>query len=143
MSRQDAPATKGDLDQLKQELSAKIEANTAKIEANAARIDAVDQRLTDVERRLTAKIEANSAALSRISIQVVENSEQIKQLIVTSEEFKGYFHDIIGALDGLAAKFAGLDQERVATNARLDRVEKDVEKNKAEIGKIKAKLGMS
>ena len=35
-----------------------------------------------------------------------------------------------------------LDHERVATNARIDRVEKDVDKNEIEIKKIKTKVAM-
>ena len=35
-----------------------------------------------------------------------------------------------------------LNQERTATNTRLDRVEADVEKNKRDIKKIKSKLAM-
>jgi predicted ATPase len=51
------PATKKDLDQVKQELTDKIDANGAKIDVNGRKID------------------ANSAKIDRIALQVIENRE--------------------------------------------------------------------
>jgi len=152
-AQRDEPATKRDLDQLKQELVGKIDANGAKIDANGAKIDEVERRLTakidangaridQVEERLSAKIDANSTTLSRVSHQVVENREQIDRLVTMSEKFNEYFDEIISTLNGLASGFAHLDSERTAINARLGRVEEDVDKNKSDITKIKAKLAM-
>jgi len=150
--------TKGDLKDVKEKLTAKIEANAMKIEANAVKIE-TNRMLIEKNRALieanavkieanAAKIEANgkgissnNAALARISGQVVENRDLIRRMI-TREEFKAYFDEIISAIDGLAAKFTRLDEERVVTNARFSRLEADVEKNKGEIAKIKSKLAM-
>ena len=165
MSQENEPATKHDLQEVKQELTTKIESNATKIEGNGrkidangrkiaanaakiddvekrltAKIDAVDQRLTDVEQRLTAKIEKNAVAISRVTAKVVENSEKITQLTAKVDKFDGYFNRIMITLDGLAADYSQVDQERAATNARLDRVEVDVDKNKRDIKKIKAHL---
>jgi len=142
----DGPATKKDLDRLKQELIANLDANSKKIDANGQKIDQVEQKLThridQVEQSLSAKIDANSATLSRVSHQVVENHEQIGRLLSMSEKFKEYFDEIISTLDGLASGFAQLNQERVVMNTQLDRVERDVAKNKTDIKKIKTKLAM-
>jgi len=130
MSRQDEPATKGDLDQLKQELSAKIEANTAKIEANGKKIETN-----------AAKIDTNTRRLDKLTAAVLKNRELIGQM-VSRDEFNKRMDELVTGQDKMMLILTRLDQERVATNARLDRVEKDVEKNKVEIRKIKAKLGM-
>ena len=153
-AQRDKPATKKDLDQVKQELTAKIDANSGKIEANGRKIDRVEQKLIakidansakiDANgRKIDAngkKIDANSATLSRVSHQVVENHEQIGRLLSMSEKFKEYFDEIISTLDGLASGFAQLNQERMVMNTQLDRVERDVAKNKTDIKKIKTKL---
>jgi len=120
----DEPATRGDLDQLKQALVAKIDANSAKIEANGKKID------------------ANAAAISRFAAKVVENSEKLTQLTTKVDKFDGYFNRIMTTLDGLVADFERFDQERTATNSRFDRVEFGVGKNKRDIKKIKTKLAM-
>jgi len=131
----DEAATKGDLDQLKQELVAKIDANSAKI-------DQVEQSLTAKIDGNGAKIDANTATLSRVSHQVVENHEQIGRLLSMSKKFNEYFDEVISSLDGLARSVSGGEQERTAMNARLGRVDEDVDENKNDITKIKAKLAM-
>ena len=151
MSRQDEPATKRDLDRLETKINDVEKRLTAKI-------DSVDQRLTSVEERLTAKIDAvdqrltakidanaagiaaNAAMLSRVAAKVVENSEKITQLTAKVDKFDGYFNRIMITLDGLAVDYGRVNQEQTATNARLDRVESDVGKNKRDIKKIKAHL---
>ena len=72
-AHRDEPATKGDLDQLKQELITKIEANSAKIDANGKKID-----------ENTVKIDANgkkiddiSVTLSRLTSLVLDNRERM------------------------------------------------------------------
>ncbi|MEA3313230.1 MAG: hypothetical protein U9Q18_02505 [Caldisericota bacterium] len=155
----DAPATKEGLDQVERKLTAridgveqsltvKIDANGKKIDANAAKIDANGKKIDANAAKIDAnaakidangkkidangkKIDANSATLSRVSHQVVENSEQIGRLVIMAEESRESLNQILGALDGFASGFAQLDQEKVATNARFDRVEKDVQQLKA------------
>ena len=113
----DALATKEDLEELKQELTTKIDANAA-------------------------KIEDNGAGISRVAGIVVENSEKLTQLTTKVDKLDGYFNSIMSTLDGLASGSAHLEQERIAMNARFDRVEKDVDNNKADIKRIKTKLAM-
>ena len=119
-ARSDKPATKKDLDLVKQDLTAKID---------------------QVEQRLTAKIDANSAKIDRIVIQVIENSEQIGEM-VTRAEFNGRFDEVMRSLDALMAVFPRVDEERVATTAWIRRVEGDVDTNKSDIKRIKTKLAM-
>ena len=59
-----------------------------------------------------------------------DNGRRLSQLIAKMDKFDGYFNKIITTLDGLAM------------NARLDRVEVDVDKNKRDIKEIKTKLAM-
>jgi seryl-tRNA synthetase len=140
-ARSDKPATKKDLDLVKQDLTAKIDVNgrkidqveqrlTAKIDANSAKIDAN-----------SAKIDANSAKIDRIVIQVIENSEQIGEM-VTRTEFNERFDEVMRSLDALMAMFPRVDEERVATTAWIRRVEGDVDTNKSDIKRIKTKLAM-
>ena len=70
----------------------------------------------------------------------------------TKDDLKEVEDRLTVKIDANAAKIAGqnrmmkiltrLDQERLSTNARLDRVEAGVEKNKREIERIKTKLSM-
>ena len=147
----DEPATKKDLDQLKQELIAKIDANGAKINANGKKIEQVEQKLThridqveqslsakidangakidEVERNLTAKIDANSASIDRLTAQVVENHEAISKTL-TREEYKKDYNELLRGQDEMMVVLTRIDQERIATNARIDRVERDGERLK-------------
>ena len=110
MNHQDEPITKRDLEEVKQELS--------------------------------AKIDANAAAISRIAGQVAANSDKITQLTAKVDKFDEYFNRIITMLDGLVADSRRFDQEWAAMNSRLDRIETAVEKNKRDIREIKTKLAM-
>ncbi len=130
----DEPATKGDLDQLKQQLITRIDANSVKIEANGKKIDAN-----------SAKIEANgkkiddiSATLSRLTSLVLDNRERM----ATKEEMNRRLDEIIKGQDQMMVVLLRVDQERAATNARIDRVEGDVETNKSQIKRIRTKLAM-
>jgi len=158
-AHRDEPATKKDLDlvrkdldQVKQVLTDKIEANGRKIEANSAKIDQVEQGLTAkidangkkidrVEQRLTAKIDVNSTKIDRLIRRALENSERLDKML-TEEKFKVYFNEIMNSIDGLAKVVSHGEQERAATNSRIDRVEGDVETNKSKIKKIETKLAM-
>jgi uncharacterized protein YjgD (DUF1641 family) len=106
-SRRDEPATKKDLDQVKQEL--------------------------------TDKIDANSKKIDNLTVQVINNREEIRKR-ATREELNQRFDEVISGQDRMMMILTRIDQERAATNARIDRVETDVEKNKSEIKKIKTKL---
>ena len=96
----DEPATKKDLDQVKQELAAKVDANGRKVDANSAKID-------------------------RLIRRAFENSERLDKML-TEEKFKVYFNEIMNSIDGLAKVVSRGEQERAATNARIDRVERDL-----------------
>ena len=133
----DGLATKEDLDQLKQELIAKIDSNGKKIGANSAKIEANGVKIDDVEKRLSWKIDANggkmdanTASIHRLTTQVTKNGEAIKQTL-TREEYKKDHNELSGELDGMMVVLLRIDQERAATNARIDRVETDVERLKA------------
>ena len=140
----DEPATKGDLDQLRQELVAKINVNGQKIEANGVKIDQVEQSLTAKIDANGAKIDANSAKIDQVEQRLtsrldkliayaVENRERVGK-ILTEERFKVYFIEIMSNIDGMAKSVSRGEQERTAINARLGRMESDVEGLKAKLG---------
>jgi len=119
----DGAATKKDLaqvedrltrriDQVEQGLSAKIDANNAKIDANGGKID------------------ANAASIHRLTAQVTKNGEAIKETL-TREEYKKDYNKLLRGQDEMMVVLLRIDQERAATNARIDRVETDVERLKA------------
>ena len=114
-AHRDEPATKKDLDQVKQDLTDKIDANGRKIDANSAKID-------------------------RIALQVVENREQMATKDAVNERFDAVnerLDELLRGQDEMIGIFTRLDEERVATTAWIRRVEGDVETNKSEIKKIK------
>ncbi len=138
MGQDNEPATKRDLN--------KLEAKINDVEKRlTAKIDAVDQRLTDVERRLLAKIDANGARidantkrLDKLTTAVLNNRELIEQR-ATREELNQRFDEVVTGIDEVMATLRRWDQERVASSARLDRVESDVKNNTKRIEKIEAK----
>jgi len=148
----DEPATKQDLDELKQELIAKIgengldiranaekiEANAEKIEANGKKIDANGKKIDANGVKIEAngkKIDANSVKIDRLIRRTLKNGERLDKML-TEERFKVYFGELMSNTDGLARSVPRGDQERTAMNARLGRVEEDVDKNKTDIKKI-------
>ena len=152
--RNDEAATKGDLDALKQELLAKIDGNAMKIEGNGEKIDAnrtmieangekIDANRTMIEangEKIDAnrtmieangeKIEINSEKISRLIDRVVENHTAISKML-TREEYKKDYDRLLQGQDQMMVILLRIDQERAATNARLDRLETDVEGLKA------------
>jgi len=126
----DELATKKDLDQLKQELVAKIDGNGAKIDANSAKIDQVEESLTAKIDANGAKIDANTASIGRLTAQVTKNGEAIKETL-TREEYKKDYNELLRGQDEMMVVLLRIDQERAATNARIDRVEADVQELKA------------
>jgi glyceraldehyde-3-phosphate dehydrogenase/erythrose-4-phosphate dehydrogenase len=112
---------------------------------------ATKKDLNQVKQELTGKIDADSAKIDRIALQVIENHEQIERR-ATREELNQRFDEVISGQDKMMTILTRLDEERVATNARIDRIEgdlsavvlrqADVETNKSEIKMIKTKLAM-
>ena len=112
---------------------------------------ATKKDLNQVKQELTDKIDANSAKIDRIALQVIENHEQIERR-ATREELNQRFDEVISGQDKMMTILTRLDEERVTTNARIDRIEgdlsavvlrqADVETNKREIKRIKTKLSM-
>ena len=133
-ARHDEPATKGGLDQLKQQLITKIDANGKKIDANSTKIDANGTKIEASGK----KIDDISATLSRLTSLVLDNRERM----ATKEEMNRRLDEIIKGQDKMMVVLLRVDQERAATNARIDRVEGDVDTNKNEIKRIKTKLAM-
>jgi chromosome segregation ATPase len=158
-AHRDEPATKGDLDLVKQELTDKIDENSKKID--------------QVEQRLTAKIDANSAKIDRLTVYAIENRDQMatkdevnkrfdvvdkrldavdkrldsvdKRLDAVDRRFDVVderFDELLRGQDEMIGILTRVDDERVATTAWIRRVEGDVETNTGEIKKIKTKLAM-
>jgi len=109
------------LQKVEERLSTKIDANSAKIDANAAKID------------------ANSGALSRLTSVVLDNQAEIKKML-TRDEFNRRMDEVITGQDKMVQLFMNLNQERVATTARIDRIEGDVKKNRTKIQELAAKV---
>jgi len=140
-TQHDEPATKGDLDQLKQQLVAKIDANGAKIGDNGAKIDTNSKKIDANGEKIDAngkKIDIISVTLNRLTSQVLDNRERM----ATKEEMNRRFDEIIKGQDRMMVVLLRVDQERAATNARIDRVELGVEANKSEIKRIRTKLAI-
>jgi len=121
MTKQEELAARKDLGKLEDRLTTQIGANAAKIDANAAKIDRV-------ERNLGAKIDANSSkidslagSLTRLTSIVLENREQM----ATKEEMNKRLDQIVTGQDKMVQLYMNLDQERVATMARVDRLQGD------------------
>ncbi len=144
--------TRADLQQVEQKLSAKIDETRADLQQVeqklSARIDETRADLQQVEQKLSAKIDENAAKIEkngrridRLTREIVGIHERLDHTL-TREEFKEYFDEIIRGQDAIMKIVVRLDQERVSTDARLDRVEADVEKNKRDIREIKTKLAM-
>jgi len=91
-THRDEPAAKKDLDQVKQELIAKIDTNGKKIDqveqklthridqveqSLSAKIDSNSAKIDEVERRLTAKIDANSAKIDANGAKIDANGAKI------------------------------------------------------------------
>jgi len=109
------------LQKVEERLSTKIDANSAKIDANAAKID------------------ANSGALSRLTSVVLDNQAEIKKM-VTRDEFNRRMDEVITGQDKMVHLFMNLDQERVATTARIYRIEGDLQENRTKIQELAAKV---
>lgn len=127
--QRDELATKRDLDKVEQKLTGRID----QVEQNlTGRIDQVDQRLTDKIDENGTKLDENGRKLDTLLIQVIENGEQLSKML-TKEEFHRGCDEILRGLDKMMTILTRLDQERVATTARLDRIENDVERIKAKL----------
>jgi len=137
----DANSTK--IDRVEKTLGAKIDANNAKIdhveETLGAKIDANAAKIDQVEKNLSAKIDTNSEAISRLTSLALENKDEIKKM-AKQEDMDKRLDEIVSAIDGLARSFSILGQERIATTARVDRIEADVRENKTKIRELEAKV---
>jgi len=149
----DEVATKRDLGLLKQELieridtngtkieangekiaanSRKIEANGEKIDANGKKIDANTKAIVANNKKIDANgekidantkaIEANGEKIARLITKAVENHDAIDKTL-TREEYKRDHNILLQGQDDMMVILLRLDQERVVTNARLDRLE--------------------
>jgi len=123
--RDDEVATKRDLEQLKHELIERIDTNGTKIEANGKGIEAdgrsieANGKKIDVNRKM---IKANGEKLARLIAEIVKNHDAIDKTL-TREEYKRDHNILLQGQDEMMVILLRLDQERVVTNPRLDRLE--------------------
>jgi len=113
--------------------SKKIEANGKKIEANGKKIESNGKKIDTNSEKIDAngkKIDVNSEKISRLIDQVVENHTAIGKM-VTREEYRKDYDRLLQGQDNMMVILLRLDQERVVTNARLDRLEADTQELKA------------
>jgi len=118
------PVTKTELKRVEQTLSKKIDRNSEKIGENAKKIDSLDEKV------------------DRLTRQVVENTDWIKNKLVTKEEFEKKFNRLLDGEDSMMGILRRIEQECAFRGRRIEKTEGDVEKNKEEIRKIKTKLAM-
>jgi len=139
--QRDELATKRDLDKVERKLTGRIDQVeqrlTDKIDANSKKIDQVEQRLTDKIDANSAKIaengkkiDKNSKKIDNLTIQVINNREEIRKR-ATREELNQRFDEVIRGQDKMMTILTRIDQKQAATTARIDRIESDVERLKA------------
>ena len=126
-AHRDEPATKGDLDLVRKDLDQVKQELTDKIDANGKKIDRVEQRLTD--------------RLDKLTVYAIENREQLSKTL-TREEYKKDYNELLRGQDEMMVILTRLDEERVATASWIRRVEGGVDTNKSDIRRIKTKLAM-
>lgn len=78
----------------------------------------------------------------RVIKTLIEHGERLGKL-VTKDEFNVFKNQVFTAQDEMLTILRRLDEERVFTTAWLNRIEKEVEEHKKEIGKIKEHLKIS
>jgi len=79
--------------------------------------------LDAVAERLIAKIEGNNRKIDRLTLEVLNNREEIAKM-VTREEFQRRFDDIIRGQDKMMAILTRWDAERTAILSRIERLER-------------------
>ena len=125
MKQQEELATKKDLGKVEGRLQ-NVENGLQKVEQRLGNVEdglqKVENKLQDVEERLSTKIDANSGTLKRLTSLALENQSEIKKMM-TRDEFNKRFDEVVSGIDGLARSFFILEQERVSTNKRIDRIE--------------------
>jgi chromosome segregation ATPase len=137
----DEPATKKDLDQVKQELTDKIDKIALQVIENREQMaikDEVDKRFDEVDKRFDAVDKRFGEVDKRFDVVNERFDEVDKRFDVVNERFD----ELLRGQDEMIGIFTRLDEERVATTAWIKRVEGDVETNKGEIKRIKTKLTM-
>ncbi len=115
------------IDDVDKRLSVKIDANTAKIDANAELIKANGEKI----KANGEKIEANATAIHNLTKEVVDIRVRLDQTL-TRDEFKVYFDEIITGQDKMMSILTRIDHEHVSILSRIDRLERDVAKLKAD-----------
>ena len=122
------------IDEVDKRLSAKIDANAAKIDANAEMIKANAGKIDANAEMIKAngkKIEANAAAIHNLTREVVDIRIRLDQTL-TRDEFKVYFDEIISGQDKMMSILTRLDQDWISILSRIERLERDVAKLKAD-----------
>ena len=119
-AHRDEPATKGDLDLVRKDLDQVKQELTDKIDANSKKLDRIAFQVVENREQMAIKNEVD------------------KRFDVVNERFD----ELLRGQDEMIGILTRVDEERVATTAWIKRVEGDVETNKSEIKGIKAKLAM-
>ena len=119
-AHRDEPATKGDLDLVRKDLDQVKQELTDKIDANSKKLDRIAFQVIENREQMAIKNEVD------------------KRFDVVNERFD----ELLRGQDEMIGILTRVDEERVATTAWIKRVEGDVETNKSEIKGIKAKLAM-
>ena len=102
-----------------QSVEEKVQSVEEKVQSVEEKVQSVEEKVQSVEERLSAKIEANSKAISRLTTLVLNNGERM----ALKEDMDKRLDEVISGIDGLARSFSILEQEKVVTNKRLDRIE--------------------
>ena len=78
----------------------------------------------------------------KLAMQVIKNTEEIKEKMVTKGEFNQFKQEMLTGQDKVMNILERLDQKRIFTHDWVRRIEEDVNKNKGEIKRIKKQLAI-
>ena len=154
-THRDEPATKKDLDQVKQELTDKIDKIAFQVIENREqmaiknevdkRFDGVDKRFDGVDKRLDGidkrfdEVDKRFDGVDKRLDGVDKRFDEVdKRFDVVNERFD----ELLRGQDEMIGILTRVDDERVAATAWIRRVEGGVETNKSEIKEIKTTLAM-
>lgn len=80
--------------------------------------------LKRVEQTLTEKIDRNSETIDRLIRQVIENTDWIKNKLVTKEEFEKKFNQVLDGQGSMVGILREMKQECVMRGRRIDRIQR-------------------
>lgn len=91
------------------------------------------------ENKILQKLEQHDQKFDRIITKLIEHDEKLNN-IVTKDEFQELKEESFQKSDEIISIVKKLDEERIFTIGRIDRIENEVGTHGTEINKIKVQL---